>query len=91
MSGGLLEVGLMSIRVISAATMPILDCDETFNYWEPTIFAAFGRGMQTWEYAPDYALRSWLYVYLHAAPLKFFGMLGLDTMWNSRAILFYLP
>lgn len=45
---------------------PVQDCDETFNYWEPTHYLGHGYGLQTWEYSPDYALRSWLYVGLHA-------------------------
>ena len=28
-------VGLLSIRLLAAASAPIMDCDETFNYWEP--------------------------------------------------------
>lgn len=42
------------------------DCDEAFNYWEPVHYLQFGRGWQTWEYAPAYAIRSWLYAAGHA-------------------------
>lgn len=45
---------------------PIQDCDETFNYWEPTHYLSHGYGLQTWEYSPDFAIRSWLYIGLHA-------------------------
>ena len=51
---------------MSALFAPIQDCDEVFNYWEPTHYLSHGYGLQTWEYSPDYALRSWLYVGLHA-------------------------
>lgn len=51
---------------VSALFAPIQDCDETFNYWEPTHYISHGYGLQTWEYSPDYAIRSWLYVGLHA-------------------------
>lgn len=51
---------------ISAYFAPIQDCDETFNYWEPTHYLSHGYGLQTWEYSPEYAIRSWLYVALHA-------------------------
>lgn len=44
----------------------ISDCDETFNYWEPTHYLQYGYGLQTWEYAPVYGLRSWLYIGIHA-------------------------
>lgn len=39
----------------------IPDCDETFNYWEPLyqlLRPHAGEGLQTWEYAPEYALRT---------------------------------
>ena len=47
---------------------PIQDCDEVYNYWEPAHYLTHGYGRQTWEYSPDYALRSWLYIALHALP-----------------------
>ncbi|KAI1100657.1 glycosyltransferase family 22 protein [Jackrogersella minutella] len=51
---------------ISVLYAPIQDCDETFNYWEPTHYLSHGYGLQTWEYSPDYSIRSWSYVGLHA-------------------------
>ena len=53
-------------NIVAALFAPIQDCDETFNYWEPTHYLSHGYGLQTWEYSPDYAIRSWLYVGLHA-------------------------
>ncbi|KXH49658.1 Alg9-like mannosyltransferase, partial [Colletotrichum nymphaeae SA-01] len=53
-------------NIISALFAPIQDCDETFNYYEPTHYLSHGYGLQTWEYSPTYAIRSWLYVGLHA-------------------------
>jgi alpha-1,2-mannosyltransferase len=44
----------------------ITDCDESMNYWEPTHYLLYGRGLQTWEYSPSYALRSYAYAGLHA-------------------------
>ena len=41
---------LAGVRVALAMMLPIPDCDETFNYWEPTHMTVYGRGMQTWEY-----------------------------------------
>lgn len=52
--------------MLAALFAPIQDCDETFNYWEPTHYLSHGYGLQTWEYSPDFAIRSWLYVGLHA-------------------------
>lgn len=52
--------------IVSAVFAPIQDCDETFNYFEPTHYLSHGYGLQTWEYDPEYAIRSWLYVGVHA-------------------------
>ncbi|KAI9370811.1 Alg9-like mannosyltransferase family-domain-containing protein [Aspergillus egyptiacus] len=51
---------------IAAFLAPIQDCDEVFNFWEPTHYLDHGYGLQTWEYSPIYSIRSWLYVSVHA-------------------------
>lgn len=56
----------LAANLVAAIFAPIQDCDETFNYWEPTHYLSHGYGLQTWEYSPDYAIRSWLYIALHA-------------------------
>jgi alpha-1,2-mannosyltransferase len=53
-------------NVVAALFAPIQDCDEVFNYWEPTHYLNHGYGLQTWEYSPDYAIRSWAYTGLHS-------------------------
>ncbi|SCU96281.1 LAME_0F15698g1_1 [Lachancea meyersii CBS 8951] len=67
----------------------ISDCDETFNYWEPLNFLLRGFGKQTWEYSPDYSIRSWAFLmplYAGLAPLgKIVTSLGLPP-----STLFYL-
>lgn len=55
---------------ISAFLAPIQDCDEIFNFWEPTHYVDYGYGLQTWEYSPVYSIRSWLYISLHATAAK---------------------
>lgn len=67
-------------NIIAAFYAPIQDCDEVFNYWEPTHYLNHGYGLQTWEYSPEYAIRSWTYTGIHALvirvgmmPLRFFG------------------
>jgi alpha-1,2-mannosyltransferase len=63
-----------------------LDCDEVFNDWEALHYWLFGRGMQTWEYAPAYAIRTWAYILPHA-----FIVRTLQTLLTSnRIFLFYL-
>ena len=55
---------------LAAAFSPIQDCDEVFNYWEPTHYLNHGYGLQTWEYSPAYAIRSWAYTGLHAVVIQ---------------------
>ncbi|KAJ2253836.1 hypothetical protein GGI13_002482 [Coemansia sp. RSA 455] len=56
-----------------------MDCDEVFNYWEPLHFLHFGWGKQTWEYAPQYALRSYGYLELHRVLILLMSFVGLGT------------
>ena len=58
------------LRVLSAVYAPIGDCDEVFNYWEPIHYVVYGTGLQTWEYSPTYALRSYLYIMMHASLIR---------------------
>jgi hypothetical protein len=71
----------LAANTLAALFAPIQDCDETFNYWEPTHFISHGYGLETWEYSPDYAIRSWLYVALHAI----FGNLRRLLPFSSKA------
>ncbi|KAJ3333161.1 mannosyltransferase [Blyttiomyces sp. JEL0837] len=57
---------LLVARLLAATLSNISDCDEVFNYWEPTHFLHYGYGLQTWEYSPVYAIRSWTYAGVHA-------------------------
>ena len=75
---------LLAVRVCAALTVPISDCDETFNYWEPLHFLLHGRGLQTWEYSPAYALRSYAYLALHAVVAK---LAALAT--SNKLLVFY--
>lgn len=52
--------------LFAAFFAPILDCDEVFNYWEPSHYLNHGYGLQTWEYSPVYAVRSWTYAGIHS-------------------------
>ena len=71
-------------NILAAIYAPIQDCDEVFNYWEPTHYLNHGFGLQTWEYSPEYAIRSWLYTVLHAIP----GKLG-ALFFSQRRYVFY--
>ncbi|RYP47147.1 hypothetical protein DL768_006757 [Monosporascus sp. mg162] len=69
----------LGANLISAVFAPIQDCDETYNYWEPTHYLSHGYGRQTWEYSPDYAIRSWSYILLHAIAGNFRRLLPQST------------
>ncbi|KAI0866623.1 glycosyltransferase family 22 protein [Xylaria cubensis] len=69
----------LAANTTAALFAPIQDCDETFNYWEPTHYLSHGYGLQTWEYSPDYAIRSWFYVGLHAIVGSFRRLLPRPT------------
>ena len=66
---------LLAARLSAAIWSGISDCDETFNYWEPTHHLLYGQGLQTWEYDPRFALRSYLYLLLHLLPAKLYTVL----------------
>lgn len=57
---------LAAFNSIAAIYSPILDCDEVFNYWEPSHYLNHGHGFETWEYSPEFAIRSWAYAGIHA-------------------------
>jgi alpha-1,2-mannosyltransferase len=72
------------LRVHLANRMPVTDCDEVYNYWEPLHFILYGNGQQTWEYAHDYALRTFAYL----VPVKYvatFIQAGLERMSNGNS------
>lgn len=53
----------IAYRIYVANRMPIMDCDETFNYWEVVHFLLFReQSLQTWEYANEFALRTYAYL-----------------------------
>jgi alpha-1,2-mannosyltransferase len=77
---------LLLIRVTGAMYTNIQDCDEVFNFWEPLHFLDKGRGFQTWEVSPEFAIRSWNYIMLHMMPARLASaMFGAD---NKRPAFF---
>lgn len=76
-----------SANLAAAIFSPIQDCDEIFNYWEPTHYLNHGYGLQTWEYSPEYAIRSWAYTGIHAAVIHLARFL---PFFGSKVAQFYL-
>ena len=46
-----------TIHVIGGTINHIDDTDEVYGYYEPLHYLLYGKGMQTWEYSPVYAIR----------------------------------
>ncbi|SPO30486.1 related to ALG9 - mannosyltransferase [Ustilago trichophora] len=74
---------LIIIRVSSAMYSVIKDCDESFGYWEPLHLLVFPRGkhhasvpFQTWEYSPEFAIRSWAFIAQYVPLTKTLAYLG---------------
>ncbi|KAG8183188.1 hypothetical protein JTE90_016976 [Oedothorax gibbosus] len=76
---------LLSARVCAAVWSNISDCDEVYNYWEPMHFLLHGKGFQTWEYSPLYAIRSYAYLWLHAMPCFVYSLI----LQSNRILVFY--
>ncbi|KAI8072410.1 Alg9-like mannosyltransferase family-domain-containing protein [Gongronella butleri] len=73
------------VRCASALYSVINDCDETFNFWEPTHYLLEGYGRQTWEYSPEFRIRSWAYI-------GFYSILGFfaSMLTSTKIQVFYL-
>eukprot|EP00934_Nitzschia_sp_Nitz4_P000889 Nitzschia sp. Nitz4//scaffold291_size36643//2695//4605//NITZ4_007758-RA/size36643-processed-gene-0.24-mRNA-1//-1//CDS//3329546112//889//frame0 len=52
----------IAARVWLANRVPIMDCDEVFNYWEQLHFFIYRIGFLTWEYSYQFALRTHAYI-----------------------------
>ncbi|KAM0718269.1 hypothetical protein Q7P37_006601 [Cladosporium fusiforme] len=78
-------------HIIAAFFSPIQDCDEVFNFWEPTHYLNHKYGFQTWEYSPVYAIRSWAYTSLHAVVTALSTFLpGMDLPLGHKAQFYVL-
>lgn len=84
-----LVVANVATRAFCGLRMIIADCDETFNYWEPLNFLLRGFGKQTWEYSPEYAIRSYAYLvpyYVLAYPLEALGVSSQTQFYVLRLV-----
>lgn len=76
----------VSARLCSAIWSYVSDCDETFNYWEPLHYIINGHGLQTWEYSPQFALRSYTYLLLQGLP----GWIYQKLVQPPPVLIFYM-
>lgn len=93
-----LSIGLRTFQSITfvaisliVATAPLInhidDTDETYGYWEPLHYLLYSRGMQTWEYSPEFALRSYAFLFpLFAIATLFRNIFGLQ----DKVVFFYI-
>ena len=77
---------LLIARMISVFLAPIPDCDETFNFWEPTHYLSHSFGERTWEYDPTFALRSFLFL----LPLSFVSSVLYAVFQIPRIYIFFI-
>ncbi|KAK0536430.1 mannosyltransferase [Tilletia horrida] len=95
-SFGLVFRALVIVRLVAARYAVIADCDETYNYWEALHLLVFSPvqqllPFQTWEYAPEFAIRSYAYLLPYFGFAKLAGRVvalnKLDTFYIIRNML----
>ena len=65
----------IAVNSLAAYLNHLDDTDEVHGYYEPLHYLLLGRGLQTWEYSPAFALRSYAFL----APLYLLGRAILAT------------
>lgn len=74
----------VAANLIASSLSHIDDTDETYGYYEPLHYLLHGIGMQTWEYSPSYAIRTYAF-------LTPFWLLGsaIKLLDSSKVNMFY--
>lgn len=83
-----------TISLIAAKYNHIDDTDETYGYFEPLHYLLTKQGFQTWEYSPNFGIRSYAYLspfwLLSTIFIKFTSLLfGDNYIASNKLILFY--
>jgi alpha-1,2-mannosyltransferase len=52
----------LALNALAAYCNHFDDVDEPYGYYEPLHYLLYGIGMQTWEYSPEFALRSYAFI-----------------------------
>ena len=81
------------VNLIGMFLNHIDDTDETHGYWEPLHYLLYGKGLQTWEYSPEFSIRTYSFiipVYLYSYILKSIGLCGKIHMFYSIRLFFSL-
>lgn len=85
-SGTSLFFLFLIVNSIGVFVNHIDDTDETYGYWEPLHYLLFGHGMQTWEYAPSFSIRSYAFI----MPLFYPLSLAKEYLGLDKIALFFL-
>lgn len=70
----------LALNIFASFVNHIDDTDETYGYWEVLHFLSFGRGMQTWEYAPKFAIRTYAFIAPLVPIVKLYEWSGLSKL-----------
>lgn len=62
MDRSLIFLCFLFLNFLACSVNHIDDTDETYGYWEPLHYLLNGIGMQTWEYSPTYAIRTYAFI-----------------------------
>jgi len=80
---------LAVVRLLSVFFAILNDCDEVYNYLEPVHFLTYGTGFQTWEYSPEFALRSYGYAGCWALLSRFLHYIFSLVLDHPNMFVFY--
>lgn len=58
----------------------LTDTDETYGYFEPLHFFLYGKGMMTWEYSPEFAIRTYAFVLPFIPMSRLLTIMGCDKI-----------
>ena len=81
---------LGTLYLVAAMINHIDDTDETYGYYEPLHYLLYGSGMQTWEYDPSNAIRSYAFLlplYIFGLVVKPFAPVKIMMFFNIRMLL----
>ena len=90
------SVGMFSVLaawyLIASQVNHIDDCDEVFGYYEPLHYLMSDQrvGLQTWEYAPSYSIRTYSFIYpfyVLMFPLQYMGCSKLFIFQVIRSVI----
>lgn len=80
----------LAANLIASSLNHIDDTDETYGYYEPLHYLLYGVGMQTWEYSPLYAIRTYAFItpfWGLCSILSFFQFSKLNIFFGIRIFL----